>query len=388
MPGYELIGKEERDAVNEVFDDGGVLFAHGFDHLRNNRYRVREFEKEFARSIGVKYAQALSSGTAAIKAGLIALGVKKGDEVITQSFTFVATVEAIIDIGAIPILVNIDETFNMDPDELEKNISSKTKVIIPVHMLGVSANLDPVMQIAKKHNIFVFDDNCEALGASWGDDPLGSQTDMCSWSFDFGKTITCGEGGMITTNNKEHYQLVREYHDHGHQYDLSLPRGLDTRQSAGFNFRMTEIQGAIGLAQLKKLDYIVKHNKKNYKIYEDSIKHYDFVTMRSIPKQCSPLFDTLIFSVNDNTTAKKIVNLLNKNNIGTKNIPDAIEWHFAKYWGHIFNPLGISDSELNKMTLKSAKILERSIAIPINVTTPENDIQKNAETLKFILSSI
>ena len=136
MPGFELIGKEERRAINDLFDDGGVLFAHGFDALRNGRYRVREFEKKFADYLGVNYAQAVSSGTAALKIALRALNIKPGDEVITQAFTFIAVAEAIIDLGAKPVFINIDETLNMDPEELKKSINKNTKAIIPVHMLG------------------------------------------------------------------------------------------------------------------------------------------------------------------------------------------------------------------------------------------------------------
>jgi 8-amino-3,8-dideoxy-alpha-D-manno-octulosonate transaminase len=144
MPGFELIGEEERAAVNKWFDDGGVLFAHGFDDIRNNRYHVREFETQFAEYLGVNYAQAVSSGTAALKIALNALGVKPGDEVITQAFTFIATAEAIIDVGAKPVFVNINETLNIDPSELESAITDKTAAIVPVHMLGVAAVLSVI----------------------------------------------------------------------------------------------------------------------------------------------------------------------------------------------------------------------------------------------------
>ena len=164
MPGFELVGKEERKAVNNLFDDGGVLFAHGFDNMRSGRYHVREFEKQFAKYLGVKYAQAVSSGTAALKVALVALGVKRGDEVITQSFTFVAVAEAIVDVGAKPVFVNIDETLNMDPNELEAAITDRTAAIIPVHMLGVSVEQDKIHKIAKKYKLPVLDDACESLG--------------------------------------------------------------------------------------------------------------------------------------------------------------------------------------------------------------------------------
>ena len=137
MPGYELFDENESNAVAEIFTkQNGVLFAHGFDSLRNGSFKVREYENKFADKLGFKYGQAVSSGTAALKIGLQSLGIKPGDEVITQCHTFVATVEAILSVGAIPKIINIDKSLNMDSSDLERNISRKTKAIIPVHMLG------------------------------------------------------------------------------------------------------------------------------------------------------------------------------------------------------------------------------------------------------------
>ena len=149
MPGYEIIGKEEKLAVKKIFDEGGVLFAHGFDKIRKN-YHVRDFEKQTSIFFKSKYALAVTSGTAAIKIALKALGVKPGDEVITQAFNFVATIEAILDLNAKPVIVNVNKTLNMDPYELEKSISKKTKVVIPVHMLGVSCEMDKIKLFAKR----------------------------------------------------------------------------------------------------------------------------------------------------------------------------------------------------------------------------------------------
>jgi len=152
MPGYELINRKEKEAVAKLFDEGGVLFAHGFDNLRKH-FHVREFESKCSNYFKSKYTLFVSSGTAALKIALKALGVKQGDEVITQSFNFIATVEAILDIGAIPKIVNVDLSLNMDPYDLEKKISKKTKAVIPVHMLGFSCDLDKINTICKKFNI-------------------------------------------------------------------------------------------------------------------------------------------------------------------------------------------------------------------------------------------
>ncbi len=388
MPGFELIGEEERQAINELFDDGGVLFAHGFDNIRNERYRVREFERAFADYLGVKYAQAVSSGTAAVKVALVALGIKPGDEVITQAFTFIATVEAIMDIGAVPVIVNINDSLNMDPVELEKAITPRTKAIIPVHMLGVAAELDKILPIAKKYNIPVLDDNCESLGADWGNEKLGIQSDICTWSFDAGKVIIAGEGGMVTTDNEDLYLLAREYSDHGHENNPNFPRGRDTHRIYGFNYRMTELQAAIGLAQLKKLDYIVETNRRNYQIYFESLQRWNGLTFRRIPEKCLPLCDCLIFSFHEIGQAEEYVRLMCENGLGTKNVPDAIEWHFARYWDHIFSKFGFTKEQLHEYTAPSAKLLDRSVAIPIMVKTNIDQLHKNAEMIHDLAKQV
>jgi len=385
MPGFELIGKEERDAVNQLFDDGGVLFAHGFDNIRSNRYHVREFEEKFADFLGVKFAQAVSSGTAAIKIALIALGVKPGDEVITQSFTFVATAEAIIDIGAIPVFVNIDETLNMNPEELESAINERTAVIMPVHMLGVSIDQDKIHHIARKYNIPILDDACESFGAEWDGEKLGSQADISTWSLDSGKTIIAGEGGIITTDNEELYLRSREYHDHGHMNNPNLPRGRDTHRFSGFNYRMTEIQAVIAKAQLKKIDFIVSQNYKNYSLLEKELKKVKGVKFRKIPKKCTPLFDTLILQFQDKNLANNFVSNLNNLGLGTKNLPDAIEWHFAAYWNHMYSYFGVTETEFKLFLKPSTDILERSVALPIMVKPSLNNIEKQYEALKLTL---
>tara|TARA_Y100001970_G_C14259237_1_gene878290 strand:- start:11610 stop:12773 length:1164 start_codon:yes stop_codon:yes gene_type:complete len=382
MPGFELIGEEERKALNELFDDGGVLFAHGFDNIRNNRYRVREFEKQYASYLGVKYAQAVSSGTAALKIALRALGVKQGDEVITQAFTFIAVAEAIIDLGAKPIFINIDETLNMDPNALEKEITKKTKAIITVNMLGVAVDQDKIFEIAKKNNIPVLDDSCESFGAEWNNDKLGTLFDITAWSFDAGKTIIAGEGGMITTNDKELFKMCREIHDHGHMYDRNLPRGRDTHRTYGFNYRMTEMQAAVLSAQLKKIDYIVDQNRKNYNFLKDQLSGINQIEFRKIPINCKPLCDTLIFRLENIDQTNSLLNELNLNGIGTKNVPDAIEWHFAIYWDHMLDHIGLSINELKENLNVSNKILKTSIALPVMIKDTEISLSKKAKVIK------
>lgn len=377
MPGFEYLGKEELKGLKDLFNkDGGILFAHGFERLRK-RFHVREFEKNCAKKMKSKYALAVTSGTSAIKIGLKALGVKPGDEVITQGFNFIATVEAILDIGAKPIICNIDNTLNMCPEDLKKIISNKTKVIIPVHMLGVSCKMNEIIKIAKKNNIKILEDNCEFMGAKYNDKFLGTLSDIGVVSFDFGKTITCGEGGMIFTNDKKYEKYARDYHDHGHELNPKYPRGQDTVKIVGFNYRMTEMQAIVGKAQLKKLNKIITENKKRYKVLENKIKNC--IELRKEPEKGQQIYDTLIIFIKNKKKRNQIVDLLKLTSFGTKNLPDAIKWHCASFWKHAL-PL----NQINRIK-KTKTILENSIAIPIWLRKKISDYEKLAENIYKIL---
>ncbi len=355
MPGYELIDKKEFLAVKKIFDNGGILFAHGFEKIRKN-FHVREFENLTKNFFKSNYALAVSSGTAAIKIGLKALGVKRGDEVITQAFNFIATIEAIIDCGAKPVLVNVDETLNMDIDELKKKITKKTKVIIPVHMLGYPCDMNSIKKISREKKIKILEDNCESVGGTYNGNFLGNTSDIGVLSFDFGKTLTTGEGGMILTNNKNYFNYCKQYHDHGHKNIKNLSRGNDKVNIAGFNYRMTELQGAIGKEQLKKLNILLKDNKKKYYILKKNITKFE---KRKMPHKGVSNYDNYIFFVKSKKEKKKILEILHKSKISTKNLPDAIKWHCAYYWRHMLN---LKDSVSTK---KTKQLLDNAIAIPI-----------------------
>ncbi len=381
MPGFELIGKEEKGAVDQVFDKGGVLYRYGLDDRRKNIFRVDKFEQEIAKKQGVKYCLCVCNGTAALKLALFGLGIKPGDEVITQSFTFIATVEAILELGAKPVICEVDKSLNMDPIDLEKKITDKTKVIIPVHMAGVSAKMDEIMVIAQKHNIPVLEDSAQALGGMYKGKHLGTIGEAGIYSLDIGKIITCGEGGLLVTDNEEVYLKAREYSDHGHEQNPDFPRGEDTRRFWGFNYKITEIQGAVGLAQLKKLDYILKKQKENKSRIKQAISDISNIEFRELPDSDGDASDALIFFAENSEKAKKFAELLKERGLGTKNLPDAINWHFAGTWNHIFSP-----DELNFP--QSESILRRAIAIPIMVVMDDETIEKIIKAIKEISSQI
>jgi 8-amino-3,8-dideoxy-alpha-D-manno-octulosonate transaminase len=375
MPGFELIDNEEKNALINIFDkdkNNGVLFDHAFHELRNGHYEVKEFEKELAKKLNVKYAVCCTSGTSALKIALKSVGVKCRDEVITQAFNFIAGPEAIYDCGSIVKLTNIDETLNMDPLDLEKKITSNTKAIMVVHMLGISAKMNEIIKIGKKHNIPIIEDAAEAMGGKYNNKYLGTIGDIGCYSLDYAKTITTGEGGVIVTNNDEYYKYMIEYIDHGHENNPSVPRGLDTVSIPGFNYRITEMQGAIGKVQLKKLDFIVNENTKRYKILE---KKLGFLKIRTnIAKNDDTLHDTFMFMVREKELNKLILDYCIKN-IGIKNVPTAFNWHFCSFWNHI-----IPKEEIDYIN-PSFNIIKEYIAIPILLKKTEEDYLKIADDI-------
>jgi len=375
MPGYELIGKSERDAVNEVFDRGGILYRYGFDDARKQVFRVAEFEQAFARAFGARYAQAVTSGTAALKTALFALGIGPGDEVVTQCHTFVATVEAIMDLRATPVITEVDRTLNMDPADLRKKITERTKAIIPVHMLGAPARMDEIARIAGRGGIPILEDAAQAPGGEYRGRRIGTLGAAGAFSFDFGKVITTGEGGMVLTDDEKIYLKCREYADHGHEYNPALPRGDDSRSTWGFNFKMMELQGAIGLAQLRKLDGALARQRENKRRLKEGIADLPGIEFRELADPRGDIGDALVFLLPDAHAAGAFARMLREKGMGTKNLPDAVRWHFAGTWDHMLpKTKPYQGKNLMDCWPVSRDLLQRAIAIPIFIRMSDEQI--------------
>lgn len=371
MPGFELIGVEEQAEVNDVFARGGVLFRHGFDALRGDCYKVKEFETAFAAAMGVSHALAVTSGTAALRVALAALDIGPGDEVITQSFTFVATVEAIIEAGATPVCAEIDTTFNLDPDDLRKRITSNTKAVIAVHMLGTPARLPEIQAICRERNLVLIEDAAWGCGGSLGGKPLGTWGEMGTFSFDFAKTMTTGEGGMVVFQNRKHYELAAAWHDHGHENNPAVPRWEDTRHGSGFNYRMMELQGAVGLAQLKKLPRVVEAQRVNRERIWNAISDLPGITPRTVPVGAVETADALVFTVDSKKTALQCRAALLARGVSTKILPEATTWHFAGTWSHMPELLASHGGNLSNAFPKSHQILSKAVSLPVFVNMAE-----------------
>lgn len=376
MPGFEYLDSAEKKSVTDIFvNKQPVLMSVGFDQMRK-RYLVREFEKQFSKVLQSRYAVSTTSGTAGLHIALKALSIGPGDEVVMQSFTFIAVVEAIISVGAKPIFVNVDQTLNIDLDELTKRINKKTRAIISAGMLGNPIDVIKLKKISKKFKVPVIDDSCETLGSKFKGKFYGNNFDITVWSFDQGKTITTGEGGMITTNNSKLYKFCRYYIDHGHENKLNISRAVDKIKSIGFNFRMSELQAAVGLAQLKKINQIIKDQKKNYMMYFINFQKIN-IKIRPIAASYEPNYDTIIILLKTKSLALRFIDYLKKNNIYTKIIPDALNWHFVKNWKQLKKNMPKS-SDYNK----TENILSRCVSLPIFGKQKSSVVKKNCNIIR------
>ncbi len=258
-----IIGEEEIEAVVKVMRYGPLTNALGAGPM------VTKFEKKFAEFAGVKHAISVNTGTAALHSAVVAAGVRQGDEVILPSFTFVATAEAVVMAGGKPVFVDIDpETYNLSSGEIEKNVTKKTKAILPVDLYGFSVDSTPIRRIADKHSLAIVEDAAQAHGATYAGKPVGTLADVACWSLYASKNITTGEGGIITTKSNEIAENVRLIRSHGEKEKYASVM-------LGFNYRMSEIQAAIGLVQLAKLPIFVAKRRENAKRLTERLKSSD-----------------------------------------------------------------------------------------------------------------
>lgn len=243
---------------------------------------VKEFEDAFSKFTDAKNSVAVSSCSTALQLVLSTYGLKEGDEVIVPSFTWIATANAIEYTGAKPVFIDIDlATFNLDINKIEEKITPRTKGIIAVHLFGLCADMDAINSLAKKHNLFVVEDAACALGSFYKERHSGTFGDFGCFSFHPRKSITTGEGGMITTNDSDMDTLCRSLRNHGASDKKDLPFLLTDYDNLGYNFRMTDIQGALGVSQMKKINFLLNERKRIAGLYDKYLKDIKFLKLPS-----------------------------------------------------------------------------------------------------------
>ncbi len=264
-----FLGGNEKKYVDDCMETAWISSAGKY---------VSAFEEEFAKYCDCKYGVAVCNGTVSLHLALAALGMGKGDEVIIPSFTMIASAFAICYTGATPVFVDADkDTWNIDVKKIEEKITPNTKVIMPVHIFGNPCDMDTIEKIAKKYNLFIIEDAAEAHGATYKDKKVGSFSDIASFSFFANKNLTTGEGGMVVTNDKKHYDMCKTLKNMS--FPLDRPR-IYEHDFIGFNYRMSNIHAAIGLAQVEKADFYRDLRIKNNKLYKEFLNGVDGVVFQ------------------------------------------------------------------------------------------------------------
>ena len=388
-----MFGESEKKQVQDVLDSG-VLMRYGFDGMRNHHWKALELEKALSKRMESKYTQLVSSGTAALTVALASAGIGAGDEVIMPTFTFVASFESILAIGAVPILVDVDDTLTLDPVAVENAITSKTKVVMPVHMCGSMADLKALKEICTKHDLLLLEDACQAIGGSYDGKPLGSYGDLGCFSFDYVKTITCGEGGAIITNSEKYKTNADHYSDHGHDH-LGNNRGAETHPFLGYNFRISELNAAVGCAQIERLDDFLAIQKRNYSKMRTSLEPLSNVSFRRVPAGGVENYSFLSFFLPSTELAKEAHTALGEAGIDACFYWFDNNWHYYKKWEHLTHkkslgklPQEVIDQlpDYSKSDFsKSDAWIGRTISCLIKLSWTEDEVANRAAKMKNVL---
>ncbi|WP_159020533.1 DegT/DnrJ/EryC1/StrS family aminotransferase [Algibacter sp. L3A6] len=396
MPGFELFGELEKQEVNDVLDNG-VLMRYGFDGMRKGHWKAKALESELQNTFQSKHVQLVSSGTAAVSVALGSAGVGAGDEIIMPTFTFVASFEAIMMLGAIPVLADIDDTLGLNPEAVEAAITPKTKAIMVVQMCGSMANMDALKAIAEKHNLLLVEDACQAIGGTFNGQPLGSVGDLGCFSFDFVKTITCGEGGAVITNNEKYYTNADHYSDHGHDH-IGSDRGAETHPFLGYNFRISELHAAVGLAQVKRLPEFLDIQRRNFNIIREALSTIPEVVFRTVPEGGVESCAFLNFFLPDLETSRKVIEAFKNSGVDACWNYFDNNWHYIRKWDHLKNlkslfPISKEVKEgleylQTKTFEKSDHYISRNISCLIKLSWTEEEVKERANKMAELIKSI
>jgi 8-amino-3,8-dideoxy-alpha-D-manno-octulosonate transaminase len=394
MPGFEFIGDDERREIQQVIDSG-VLMRYGFDAARNGQWKSRELEQRLAARLGARHAHVCSSGTAALSTALAVCGVGAGDEVILPPFTFVADLETVLTAGAVPVFAEIDQTLCLDPRSVAKAVTPKTKAVLVVHMCGAMAQIDALEEVCRKHHITLIEDAAQAVGASYRGRTLGTFGKVGCLSFDYVKTITCGEGGAILTDDDEAYRLAQAYTDHGHDH-LGADRGVDQHPHIGLNFRLSELHAAVGVAQLARLDHILEVQRRHKAVLKDGLAGLRGLEFRAVPDPAGDSATFLSFLLPSENEARHAAKALAEAGVDGCFYWYDNNWHYHRKWDHIktftspgrlaIDRFGYG-ADLTKVALpQSDALMSRTISMLIKLRWTPDQVRDRLARMKSALA--
>lgn len=372
--GRQWIDEEDIKAVEEVLRS---------DYLTTGP-KITEFEKKLIEITGAKYAVTIANGTAALHAACFAAGISAGDEVITTPITFAASSNAVLYCGGRPVFADINPvTYNIDPDDIKRKITRNTKAIIPVHFTGQPCNMDPILKIAEKYGLIVIEDAAHAIGAKYKGKSVGSISNMTTFSFHPVKQITTGEGGAITTNDERLYEQLSMFRTHGITRNTNKMINNEgpwfyEQQFLGFNYRMTDIQAALGISQLKKLQMFIQKRKEYASIYDEAFKDFEEVITPAQLPETESSWHLYVIQLNLDRLKmgrKEIYQGLLDEGIG-------VNVHYTPVYYHpYYQNLGYKKG----ICPKAEALYERIITLPLYPAMTKEDVEYVIEVVKKVL---
>jgi len=388
-PGSSQIDDEEINAVLEVLKSQSLYRFYGPKFMNI----TGKFEKEFREYVGVKYALAVSSGTAALHCTLVGLGVGHGDEVILPTYGWVACPDAIVASGATPVLANVDESLTLDPADVEAKITNRTKAILAVHIRGVTCDLDALSKIAKKYQVLLVEDVAQCGGGTYHGKKLGSIGDAGSFSFQLNKMISAGEGGAVATNDQTTYERAVMFADVGTPYRAFSEKNFNStiKPFPGVNYRQNEISSAILRVQLKKMDAVVSKIRANKAVIKKGMSDISGVKFRKLPDPQGEVAVGLVFFVETPEKARAFRDALRAENIRTESgaypgvlyDPAVTDGHVFLHWGHIIKGL----ERVRDKYAQSINLMSRAVHLDISPLLSESDL-KDVDTALHKVASV
>jgi len=395
MPGWELFGEDERREVNEVLETG-ILMRYGFDGPRRGRWKAKELEAALCRALGTRHAQLTSSGTSALTTALAALGIGAGDEVIMPTFTFVASFESLLAVGATPVLADVDDTLTLSPAAVRAAVTPRTRAVMPVHMCGAMADLSALKALCDEKKLLLVEDACQATGATYRGKALGTIGHAGAYSFDFVKTVTCGEGGAVVTDDEAVWRRCDGYSDHGHDH-LGADRGADLHPFLGTNFRISELHAAVGLAQLRKLPTFLAIQRRAKKVLKEALAQVPGVTFRRLPDPEGDNASFLSFFLPEERLARAAAKAMQGAGMAAMYWYDN-NWHYVRRWDHLKQgavlarlpePLRAAvTATATRAFPASDAVMCRAISTPIGLAWSEAETRERAAKLAAAVRSV
>jgi dTDP-4-amino-4,6-dideoxygalactose transaminase len=381
-PGGMEVGAEELEALRRVIESKNLFRYYG---VGDGPDEVASFEREFAEQMGSKHALCLNAGSSALICALIGAGIGEGDEVIIPAYTWNATPNAVLAARATPVLAEVDESLTLDPQDVERRITPRTRAILPVHMRGAPAAMDALTAIAERNELVLVEDVCQAAGATFNGQRLGTFGDAGAFSLQFNKIITTGEGGVLITDREDLLDLALDVHDCAN----SVRRGIGLPKFAGYNFRASELTGAVARVQLKRLDGLLERMRANHARLSSHVRGLPGLTLRRANDDGGDAGIALIAFAEDAERARDAVDALNAEGVLAMRIydPDTPDLHVYPFWAPVLAALETAGQPPPDCPA-TLDLLERSIHVDVSPLCDEQDLDEIAFAFEKVAKQV